>query len=139
MRVLIVDDEEGICQTLTRKLRVEGILSEFSLSAVEALHRHRAEPYPVIITDIRMPQMSGVEFIRELKKTHPTSIVFVMTGYASMEKLIDCLEYGAADFFAKPFDDLDLVIKSIREALDRHQRWIRTLVDAKSSVGDATG
>lgn len=88
---------------------------------------HRQNLYPVILTDIMMPKIDGVEFIRQVKTAHPTCIPFVMTAYASMTNLIECLEIGVVDYFTKPFESLDFVVKTILDEVERHQRWTKYL------------
>ncbi|MDM7916389.1 MAG: response regulator [Candidatus Eisenbacteria bacterium] len=123
MSVLIVDDQSEILTLLTERLSLDGIACTTARSAPEALALHRDEHFAVILTDIKMPGMSGVQLLRKVKQIHPTTIVFVMTGFPTLTGLVECLEAGAADYFLKPFPSLDLVSASIENAIERHERW----------------
>ncbi len=132
MDLMIVDDEEEILKMLERHFASEGIEVHKCVSAQDALEDHRSHLHPVVLTDIRMPGMSGMELIRELKKIHPTTIPFIMTGFANLDSLVECLEIGAVDYFHKPLDDLSFVTASLKEAFLRHERWKRDLIAAKA-------
>jgi len=127
MEILIVDDEEHILETLKSHLELDGIKVKTATSAEEAISLHWANLFPVILTDIRMSNMSGLDLIREVKVVHPTCIVFVMTGYASLMNMTECLEAGAADYYIKPFENLEMVIKSVKDAIARYERWMKDL------------
>ena len=128
MKLLIVDDEEEILKMLKRHLDLEGIEVHGFTSAQEALEDHRKHLYPVVLSDIRMPGMTGVELVREVKKIHPTCIVFIMTGYANLDSLVECLELGVLDYFHKPLEDLTFLTDSLKEAFQRQERWKRNLI-----------
>jgi len=131
MRVLIIDDEAGILSTLSRHLALQEIECVTCSSALDAIDKHDKELFPVIVSDIRMPEMTGIDVIKKVKAIHPSCIVFVMTGYSSMPYLLECLELGAADYFTKPFKDIDFIIKQISEGLHRYERWMKDLVATK--------
>lgn len=133
--VLIVDDEVEITQMIKKHLALEGIDTEAFNSSIEALKDHKKHLHPVVILDIRMPEMDGVTFIREVKRIHPTCIVFIITGYGSMDNLTECLELGAADYFTKPFKDLNFIVRSVQDALLRHTRWKLELIKIQRIKG----
>ncbi len=131
MQVLIIDDEAPILETLKKNFALEGIEVQTCTSAKEAIALHQKHLFAVVITDIRMPEMSGVEVIEAVRKVSPTTIVYVMTGYASLMNLAECLGLGAADYFMKPFESLGLLNKTIKEALERHARWKKDLLQLR--------
>ncbi len=123
MRVLIVDDEKHILLMLKNHLTLDGMQVVTELSPQKALELHKKEPFPVVITDLCMPQMDGVRFTREIKKSHPMTQVYIMSGYSTLLNLQGCIAEGATDFFLKPFKNLDEMLKAIREGLRRYERW----------------
>jgi DNA-binding NtrC family response regulator len=130
--VLIVDDETEILETLKNHMAIEGISVDIATNVEDALKQHKDNPYRVVITDIRMPGMDGIDLIRALKKTHPTCIIYVMTGYASLLNLIECLECGATDYFIKPFQSSDIIVNAAKEGLTKQKRWMSELVQTKN-------
>lgn len=133
MSVLIIDDEKEILETLKRHFDLEGIDVTVATNPKEALKLMSSNPFPVVLTDIRMPEMSGVEVIRKAKGINPTSIIYVMTAYASMVNMVECLELGAADYFIKPFQNMDFVIQTVKDALARHRRWQQDIVGVRKA------
>lgn len=127
MSVLIVDDESEILKTLEGHFAIEGIEVTTTTSAKEALELQKKNLFPVVLSDIRMPGMDGVELTKKIKAIHATSIIFIMTGYASFGNLVQCLELGAVDYFKKPFEEIEFVISSVKQALERHARWRKDL------------
>lgn len=130
-QVLLVDDEAEILNLLKNRLLLDGISVETALSAEEAIEKNKDNLFPVVLTDIRMPGKSGVELIREIRKNQPTAIVYIMTGYASLSSMVECIGAGAVDYFMKPFDQVDEVAHTIKEAVQRHERWMSDLKGLK--------
>ena len=122
-RVLIVDDEVEILRSLSRYLRLEGFEVDTCEDPRDALQRVRTEHYPVLLCDIMMPGMSGIDLLQEVLKVRPLTNVIMMTAYTSMDKVVACLGQGARDYLVKPFDDLESVGSRVREAAERVGRW----------------
>lgn len=125
--VLIVDDEPEILETLRRCLVLAGLPVETCSDPEEALARVRVKGYPVMLSDIMMPGMSGIELLRQVRSRQPLCNVIMMTAFTSMDKVVECLSAGAVDYLVKPFDDLDAVVARIREAMARVERWRQTI------------
>ncbi len=123
MKLLIVDDEEEILNMLRRNFELEGYEVTITASPLEAVDLMRDELFNLVLTDIRMPDMSGVDLLQEIKKINPLANVVMMTAYSNMSNVVDCLGSGAIDYLVKPFGDLDQVIKVIDQARDRIERW----------------
>ncbi|MBU2552347.1 MAG: response regulator [Proteobacteria bacterium] len=123
MRLLIVDDEEEILHMLRRNFEMEGYEVTTTPSPREALELTREVLFNLVLTDIKMPGMSGVDLLVEIKRINPLANVIIMTGYSSMTHVVDCLGQGAIDYFVKPFNDLDLIIRAVDQARERIQRW----------------
>lgn len=123
MRLLIVDDEEEILNMLRRNFEFEGYEVTTTISPLEALELMRAELFNLVLTDIKMPEMSGVELLREIKRINPLANVVMMTAFSNMSNVVNCLGSGAVDYLVKPFGDLDQIIKVIDQARERIERW----------------
>jgi two-component system response regulator PilR (NtrC family) len=118
-RILVVDDERSMRELLQIVLRREGHqvrLAEDGPSAVAELER---EPVDVLISDIKMPGMTGVDVLREAKRIDPDIVGIMVTAYASTDTAVEALRLGAYDYLTKPFDVEELKAK-VRNALERH-------------------
>ena len=119
-RVLVVDDERSMRELLSIVLRREGYdvtLAENGRTAVGAMERGR---FDLLISDIKMPDMSGVEVLREAKRIDPDILGIMITAFASADTAIEAMRLGAHDYLSKPFDVDELKIK-VRNALEQRQ------------------
>jgi len=104
--LLLVDDEANILSALMRLLRRDGYDILTALSAIEGLELLATHPVDVIISDQRMPGMSGVEFLRRAKTLHPETVRLVLSGYTDLQAVTDAINEGAIyKFLTKPWDD----------------------------------
>jgi len=110
-RALLVDDEEEFLETLVKRLRKRKVNAEGAGNGEEALMILGRNPVDVVVLDVRMPGMDGIEVLREIKKSYPLIEVVMLTGHASMEVAIEGMEIGAFDYLMKPVDIDDLVYK----------------------------
>ncbi|MFC1855188.1 response regulator [Thermodesulfobacteriota bacterium] len=116
--ILVVDDEEEARLGLAKLLSVKGYRVFTASNGVEALEVLRNQPTSMIITDIKMPEMDGLTFLKEIKKIIPDVNVVIVTGYGEVEAYLEAMNLGAFEFLHKPiqFDDLIKVInKSFRD------------------------
>lgn len=125
MSILLIDDEPDILDMLTKHMTLAGLTCDTARSAEEALKAHAHRMYPVVLTDIMMPNMDGIELIRRIKALHPTCIIYVMTGNSTLPRMVECIEVGATDYFTKPFESVSDIVEILRDALARHARWMR--------------
>ena len=127
-RVLVVDDERSMRELLAIVLKREGydvVLAENGRSAVSALER---APFDLLISDIKMPDMSGVDVLRAAKKLDPDILGIMITAFASTETAIEAMRLGACDYLSKPFD-IDLLKMKVREKVEnRHLRQENVLL-----------
>ncbi len=116
---MVVDDEVGMCEFLRYLLEGEGYLVESAHNGVEALEKLKQspEPFDLILADIRMPGMDGVELLRSVKQINPQIVFIVMTGFASLETAIKVIKYEGYDYLVKPFDDTDRILAVIEKGL----------------------
>jgi len=117
-RILIVDDEEMICDMLSRRLTKEGYSCVTAHSGREALTHFYKDAFSLIISDIKMPEMDGIELLKKVKTMHPKMIVIIVTAYPEIDMAVEAMRVGAYDFIIKPAD-LDLVLLSVRRALEK--------------------
>jgi len=117
LRVLIVDDDDAFRAALTEFLEIRGGQTKSCRDGREALKvlQDDKEPYDVVITDLIMPSVGGMEVIRAARLRHPDTQVIVITGFASLETAIDSMRHGAFDYIAKPFKliEVDLIVGKI--------------------------
>jgi len=118
--VLIVDDEPSILEILEILLKDEGMDVRKCTSGRNALALIREQPVDVVISDIRMPDLSGVDLLREAKQFSPDTTFILITAFASTETAIEALQHGAFDYLTKPFK-MEEVRKVLRNALDQKQ------------------
>lgn len=119
-KILIVDDEKSIREFLEIMLKKEGYKVGSAVSAEEALKLFNNSNYELVISDIKMSGMDGVELLRKIKEINPETIVLMITAYASVDTAIDAMKAGAYDYITKPFN-VDEVKHIIRNALDRRR------------------
>ena len=110
-RVLLVDDEKEFVETLSERLSLRNYDVTTSLSGDDAVGKVKNHLFDVIILDVLMPGMSGIETLREIKKIKPLIEVIMLTGNATVETAIEGLKLGALDFLLKPCETEDLVAK----------------------------
>ena len=110
-RILIVDDEQIIRESLQFVLKKEKYDVEEAGNGREALEKHLAKPFDLIITDLEMPELRGIEFLEQVRQRTPESAVFIITAYGSVETAIAALRSGAYDYILKPIDFDDLIIR----------------------------
>ncbi|MDE0484273.1 MAG: sigma-54 dependent transcriptional regulator [Candidatus Poribacteria bacterium] len=110
MKILVVDDEKLKRMTLRDDLResnYDAIAVESPLIGLQLLQQ---EAFDVLVTDLRMPQMHGIDFLKRVKKEHPHITVIVMTAYASVETAVEALRFGAYNYIKKPFSSDELIL-----------------------------
>jgi two-component system response regulator HydG len=117
-RLLIVEDEDTLCKSLQRVFSAEGYEVDIAESAETAIELLKARTYDLIITDIILPGISGIELIAKYKKTNPLQKVIIITAYASFETAVESIKAGACDFIVKPLMH-DEIKRVVRNALDK--------------------
>ncbi|HBA88828.1 MAG TPA: diguanylate cyclase response regulator [Geobacter sp.] len=109
MDLLVVDDEETLRSVVSQVLSADGFRVDEAASGEEALAAFRETSHPLVITDIRMGGMSGIELLTEIKQHNPDTQVVIMTSHASLDSALTALRAGAYDYLVKPFESLDLI------------------------------
>ena len=126
LRVLVVDDETSVRTLLSEVLQGQGYEVIVASSGEEAVELARKIPFEIVITDMRMPGISGVEVIQHVKNINSECCVIVITAYASVESAVEAIRRGAYDYITKPFN-----IATMRIIVDRAAERQRLLKDAR--------
>lgn len=107
-RILIVDDEEGVRESF-KLILGESYSLAFAANTADAAVKLETDPFDLVMLDIKMPKMNGLEFLKEIKKKRPRLPVIIVTGYESVETAQAALRNGARDYIPKPFDPKDIL------------------------------
>ena len=116
--IYVIDDDEAVRHSLEFLLKTAGIVARSFESAKAFLAILPEVHSGCVITDVRMPDITGIELLRQLKDSHPDLPVIVITGHGDISLAVEAMKIGAVDFLEKPFDD-DQLIAAVRAALNR--------------------
>ena len=120
--IMVVDDEKMVRKTLETVFRGDGFEVRTASSGSEAIEILKKEDIRVLFSDLKMPDMSGVELCREVKKMKPIFCAFAMTGFVTDFHVERCREAGFDDFFSKPFN-IEVILKAAHDAFEKLERW----------------
>src|SRR5512143_1200790 len=111
--ILVVDDEQIIRESASFILRKEGFTVEEAPNGKAAYEKFLEKTFDLVITDLEMPEMKGLELLSKIREVNPQTIVIILTAYGSLETAISALRLGASDYLLKPieFDELTLKIR----------------------------
>ncbi|MCJ7830673.1 MAG: response regulator [Desulfobacterales bacterium] len=143
-KILLIDDEETNVRVLSMSLRAGGYQVITAYSGEEGLSVFEKESPPIILTDIKMPGMSGLEVLKNVKARQPDTEVIIITGHGDIDSTIEALQYGASDFISKPIRDqaLSIALKrageklNIRHQLKRHSDELEIMVQEMKRKSD---
>ena len=121
-RILVVDDEKMIRDMFFKVFTRAGYEVTTAESAEDALEIIKKEQFWVLFLDLNLPGMNGVDLCRQIRKQYPMSILYAVTGYASLFELSDCREAGFEDYFTKPASLSDL-LEAAEHAFKKLARW----------------
>jgi two-component system, NtrC family, response regulator AtoC len=142
-KILVVDDDPASLASLSEAMFLEGYDVSRAGSGEEALRLDKAAEFDVVITDLRMPGVDGLQVVRTIKNLHPETVLIVMTGFASMETVVDAISAGAYDYISKPFKLEQMRLKvqqSMQQArLLRENRDLRIKVQDRDLQGEIVG
>jgi two-component system, sensor histidine kinase and response regulator len=120
-RILVIDDERGIREGCRRVLQAEGYHAETAENGEAGLRAVEAGKFDLLLVDVKMPGMSGIELVRRVREVDPSLVCVMITGYATLETAVEATRSGAYDFLPKPFTPDELLAK-VGKGLDRH--WL---------------
>jgi DNA-binding NtrC family response regulator len=142
-RILIVDDEDGMRRLLSRVLTREGYETSAVGSGAEALRLVASERFDLVVTDIKMPEMDGLQLLAELKEYEPSLPIIVITAYGTIENAVQALRSGAYDYIAKPFenDEIKLAVAKAfeRERLLAENRYLHAELEGRYDFSGIVG
>jgi len=121
-RILIVDDEEKICLNCVKILSRMDCTAEYALNGYEALKRLEIEPYDLVVTDLKMSSLGGMEVLRRVKESFPETVVIVITGYSTVSSAVEVMKSGAFDYLPKPFTPYELRAVVVQALAERDLR-----------------
>jgi len=129
--ILVVDDEQTVRDVLVQVLREDGYAISTAANGEQALELLKRKTFSLVITDIKMPGINGMELMAIVKRRFPETQVIIITSHASLETTLEALRHGAYDYLFKPFEDLDLISAAARRAVEqvRLTRENRRLVE----------
>ena len=138
--ILIIDDEKAIRKTLTEILSYEGYKIEEAGDGEEGLRRFREKTFDVVLCDIKMPKIDGIEFLDKVRELNPDVPVIMISGHGTIETAVEAVKKGAYDYIAKP-PDLNRLLITIRNAMDKNNLVAETKVLKRkvSKVEDMIG
>jgi len=117
MNILIADDESTIRSLVAEVLSDEGHIVTLAEDGEDALEKYKKEWHEIVFSDIRMPKMTGIQLLGEIKKLNDLTQFIIMTSHASVDNSIAALKKGAFDYILKPFEDLDVVVDAANRAM----------------------
>ena len=118
-KVLIVDEDEVVLSSLEKLLKQEGYSVVTTQSTEKAFEKIKAQKFHIVVTNIVMPQMDGIELLKEIRKYDPMTQIIMMTEHSTMDKVLSSLEYGANDYIYKPFKSEEFVIDVIKYSIQK--------------------
>ncbi len=134
IRILIVDDEPLIRESLFEILRIEGFKVQMAPTGEEALTLLSKTTMDIVVTDLKLPAMSGLDLLEKIRDDSPKTETILMTGYGSIETAVEAMKFGAFDYITKPINDheIKIVIQKIvekKEILDENESLRKLLAD----------
>lgn len=127
MRILLVEDKDSLRQMLATAIRKEGHTVDEASDGLQATEKVRKQPYHLVITDLRLPTLSGLDILKTQKEIDPTIPVLIMTAYGTIEEAVEAMKQGAFDFLPKPVDMSHLFLL-IGRALEQRRLLLENIL-----------
>jgi FixJ family two-component response regulator len=125
-KVLLVDDEQDFLEALATRMEDRGMDVSTTTSAADALKKVEAGAYDAVVLDLNMPEMDGLEVLKAMKEKRPELQIILLTGYATVQKGVEAMKFGAMDFIEKPAD-----LKTLTEKIHQASAQKMVLVEKK--------
>lgn len=133
-RVLLVDDEVKLIDTLLKRMKMRRVDVEGVNRGADALTLLDRKKFDVVVLDVKMPQMDGIETLREIKKRYPIIEVIMLTGHANVEVAVQGMELGAFDYLLKPIK-IDQLLYKIQDAYKKKSLIDQKIAQKKETFG----
>lgn len=132
INILLVDDEKDFTEILSQRMEARGFIVEIADSGPIAINKVKEKSFDAIILDLAMPEMDGIDVLKNLLKENPDLQIIFLTGHATLEKGIEAVKLGAVDFMEKPVD-IEKLLEKVNEAKTEkdHLSEIKTEKDIK--------
>ena len=141
--ILVVDDDENLLEIFTDVLSAEGYRVFVAQNGYEALKLTEEREFPVIITDLRLPGIDGLELLRKFKESNYSSCVIVMTGYGSAQTAVEAMKQGAYDYITRPFSDDEIILMAQKAveyvSLKNEVKYLREKMQSQYKVDGLIG
>lgn len=134
IKILVVDDDKDYNLYLTKFLADEGYITKGITKPTDTLPTLEQEKFHIIILDMKMPQISGTELLKEIKSKHPNICVIILTGYPSFKTAVETMKLDAFDYLKKPFD-----LNDLRKALNNAQKTYCLIGSSKDKLKSSVG
>lgn len=135
--LLIVDDDKAICRMLDMYFRRLGYDVELATNGKEALHMLESRAIRVVISDISMPEMDGIELLTHVRTHYPMTRVIMMTGYVTLDNVLACMRKQADTCILKPLADLKELNRAVKTAFAQLEHWERILLELQGMKTNA--
>ncbi len=130
-QLLIVDDEQEIREMLSRHFRYLGYDVEVAANGREALQKLGEKKIDILVSDIMMPEMNGVELLKQVRAEYPMLRPIMITGQVTLQNALACMRYGADSCIFKPLTDLSILEKAVQDATNKNKYWMDVLKELK--------
>lgn len=134
IKILVVDDDKDYNLYLTKFLSDEGYVARGITKPMDTLSTLEQEKFHIVILDLKMPQISGTELLKEIKSKYPKLCVIILTGYPSFQTAIETMKLDAFDYLKKPFD-----LNDLRRALNNAQKTYCLIGSSKDKLKSSVG
>ncbi|MBW2051713.1 MAG: response regulator [Deltaproteobacteria bacterium] len=130
-KVMLVDDEVPFVEAMTKRLTKRDLNVISAYSGQESLEKlSKTQTIEVVILDVKMPGMDGIETLQEIKKSYPLVEVIMLTGHATIETAIEGMKLGAYDYLMKPCE-MDVLMAKVEEAVDKKRKHEDKIIEAR--------
>ncbi len=142
-RILVIDDEMIVCESCKRILEEEGYEVETALSGKEAFEKMKENTFDIVITDLKMPGIDGMEVLRTFRKDYPDAIIIMITGFSTVDTAVEAMKLGAFDYIPKPFtpDEVSVVVRKAveKKSLMQENIYLRQELQEKYGFPNLVG